>query len=56
MNTKIKKIILKKNKQKLFVLQHILKVYQKSIIFVILYSRDSMANVLYGHKNTHKLI
>ena len=57
MNTKIKKIILKKNKQKIVCLT----AYSKSISKIldnfcdIILVGDSMANVLYGHKNTHKI-
>ena len=57
MNTKIKKIILKKNKAKIVCLT----AYSKSISKIldnfcdIILVGDSMANVLYGHKNTHKI-
>ena len=57
MNKKIKKIILKKNKQKIVSLT----AYSKSIAQIldkyldIVLVGDSMANVLYGHKNTHKI-
>ena len=57
MNKKIKKIILKKNKQKIVSLT----AYSKSIAEIldkyldIVLVGDSMANVLYGHKNTHKI-
>ena len=54
MNSKIKKIILKKNKSKIVSLT----AYSKSIAKIldkycdIILVGDSMANVLYGHKNT----
>ena len=57
MNTKIKKIILKKNKAKIVCLT----AYSKSISKIldnfcdIILVGDSMANVLYGLKNTHKI-
>jgi len=57
MNSKIKKILLKKNKSKIVSLT----AYSKSIANVldkycdIILVGDSMANVLYGHKNTHKI-
>ena len=57
MNPKIKKIILKKNKSKIVSLT----AYSKSIAKIldkycdIILVGDSMANVLYGHKNTHKI-
>ena len=57
MNSKIKKIILKKNKSKIVSLT----AYSKSIAKIldkycdIILVGDSMANVLYGHKNTHKI-
>ena len=57
MNSKIKKIILKKNKSKIVCLT----AYSKSIAKIldnhcdIILVGDSMANVLYGHKNTHKI-
>ncbi len=57
MNSKIKKIILKKNKSKLVSLT----AYSKSIAKIldnycdIILVGDSMANVLYGHNNTHKI-
>ena len=57
MNYKIKKIILKKNKSKIVSLT----AYSKSIAEIldkycdIILVGDSMANVLYGHKNTHKI-
>ena len=57
MNSKIKKIISKKNKSKIVSLT----AYSKSIAKIldkycdIILVGDSMANVLYGHKNTHKI-
>ena len=57
MNKKIKKVIAKKNKSKLACLT----AYSKSIANIldkhvdIILVGDSMANVLYGHKNTHEL-
>ena len=57
MNTKIKKILSKKNKTKIVSLT----AYSKSIAQIldkfcdIILVGDSMANVLYGHKNTHKI-
>jgi len=57
MNKKIKSIILKKNKSKIVSLT----AYSKSIAKIldkfcdIILVGDSMANVLYGHKNTHKI-
>ena len=57
MNSKIKKIILKKNKSKLVSLT----AYSKSIAKIldnycdIILVGDSMANVLYGQNNTHKI-
>ncbi len=57
MNLKIKKIILKKNKSKIVSLT----AYSKSIAKIlddycdIILVGDSMANVLYGHDNTHKI-
>ena len=57
MNKKIKNIILKKNKSKIVSLT----AYSKSIAQIldkycdIVLVGDSMANVLYGHKNTHKI-
>ena len=57
MNKKIKKIILKKNKSKLSCLtaysKSIAKILDKYVDIILV--GDSMANVLYGHKNTHKL-
>tara|TARA_B100000963_G_scaffold101349_1_gene87642 strand:+ start:3061 stop:3852 length:792 start_codon:yes stop_codon:yes gene_type:complete len=57
MNSKIRKIILKKNKSKIVSLT----AYSKSIAKVldnycdIILVGDSVANVLYGHKNTHAI-
>ena len=57
MKQKIKKIILKKGKKKIVSLT----AYSKSIGKIldnycdIVLVGDSMANVLYGHKNTHKI-
>ena len=57
MNKKIKKILLKKNKSKIISLT----AYSKSIAKIldnycdIILVGDSMANVLYGSKNTHKI-
>ena len=57
MNKKIKKILLKKNKSKIISLT----AYSKSIAKIldqyvdIVLVGDSMANVLYGHTNTHKI-
>ena len=57
MNKKIKKILLKKNKSKIVCLtaysKNIAKILDKHIDIILV--GDSMANVLYGHKNTHKL-
>ncbi len=57
MNSKIKKIIIKKNKSKIVSLT----AYSKSIAKIldkycdIILVGDSLANVLYGHDNTHKI-
>ena len=57
MNKKIKKILYKKNKKKIVCLT----AYSKSIAQIldkhldIVLVGDSMANVLYGHNNTHKI-
>ena len=57
MKSKIKKILLKKNKTKIVCLT----AYSKSIAKIldkycdIILVGDSLANVLYGHKNTHKI-
>ena len=57
MNKKIKKLILKKNKTKIVSLtaysKSIAKILDKHVDIVLV--GDSMANVLYGHKNTHKI-
>ena len=57
MNKKIKKILLKKNKTKIVSLtsysKSVSKILDKYIDIVLV--GDSMANVLYGHKNTHKI-
>ena len=57
MNKKIKKIILKKNKTKIVSLtaysKSTAKILGKHVDIVLV--GDSMANVLYGHKNTHKI-
>ena len=57
MNKKIKKILSKKNKTKIVSLtaysKSIAKILDKHIDIVLV--GDSMANVLYGHKNTHKI-
>ena len=57
MNNKIKKILIKKNKSKIVCLT----AYSKSIAKIldkycdVVLVGDSMANVLYGHKNTHQI-
>ena len=57
MNKKIEKIFLKKNKSKIVSLtaysKSIAKILDKHIDIVLV--GDSMANVLYGHKNTYKI-
>ena len=57
MNSKIKKIILKKNKSNIVSLtaysKNIAKILDKYCDIILV--GDSMANVLYGHKNTHKI-
>ena len=57
MNSKIKKIILKKNKTKIVSLtaysKSIAKILDRHVDIVLV--GDSMAQVLYGHKNTHKI-
>ena len=57
MNLKIKKIISKKNKSKLVCLtaysKNIAKILDKYCDIILV--GDSMANVLYGHKNTHEI-
>ena len=57
MNKKINKIILKKRKSKIVCLT----AYSKNIAKILdnycdlILVGDSIANVLYGHKNTHKI-
>ena len=57
MNKKIKKIILKKNRSKIVSLtaysKSIAKILDKHVDIILV--GDSMANVLYAHKNTHKI-
>ena len=57
MKKKIKNILKKKNKQKIVSLtaysKSISKILDKHIDIILV--GDSMANVLYGHKNTHKI-
>ena len=57
MNKKINKILFKKNKSKIVSLtaysKNIAKILDKYVDIVLV--GDSMANVLYAHKNTHKL-
>ena len=57
MNEKIKNIILKKNKSKIVCLtaysMTIAKILDKYLDIILV--GDSMGNVLYGHKNTHKI-
>ncbi len=57
MREKIKKILLKKNKSKIVSLtaysKSIAKILDRYVDIVLV--GDSMANVLYGHKNTHKI-
>jgi 3-methyl-2-oxobutanoate hydroxymethyltransferase len=57
MNKKIKKILSKKNKSKIVSLtaysKNIAKILDKYVDIVLV--GDSMANVLYGHKNTSKI-
>ena len=57
MNIKIKKILKKKNKSKIVCLtaysKSIAKILDKFVDIVLV--GDSMANVLYGHENTHKI-
>jgi len=57
MKEKIKKILLKKNKSKIVSLtaysKSIAKILDRYVDIVLV--GDSMANVLYGHKNTHKI-
>ncbi len=57
MNKKIDKILLKKNKSKIVSLtaysKNIAKILDKYVDIVLV--GDSVANVLYGHKNTHQI-
>ncbi len=57
MNKKIKKILSKKKKSKIVSLtaysKSIAKILDKHLDIILV--GDSMANVLYGHKNTHKI-
>ena len=57
MNKKIGKILKKKNKSKIVCLtaysKNIAKILDKYVDIILV--GDSMANVLYGHKNTHKI-
>ena len=57
MNKKIKKILLKKNKAKIVSLtaysKNIAKILDKYVDIILV--GDSMANVLYDHKNTHSI-
>ena len=57
MNIKIKKILKKKNKSKIVCLtaysKSIARILDKFVDIVLV--GDSMANVLYGHENTHKI-
>ena len=57
MKKKIKKILAKKNKSKIVSLtaysKNIAKILDKHVDIVL--AGDSMANVLYAHKNTHKI-
>ena len=57
MNKKIKKIIQKKNKSKIISLtaysKNIAKILDKYVDIILV--GDSLANVLYGHKNTHEI-
>ena len=57
MNSKIKKILLKKNKSKIVSLtaysKNVAKILDKYCDIILV--GDSMANVLYGHKNTSKI-
>ena len=57
MNKKIKKLLSKKNKTKIVSLtaysKNIAKILDKYCDVVLV--GDSMANVLYGHKTTHKI-
>ena len=57
MNKKITNIVLKKGKSKIVSLtaysKNVAKILDKYCDIVLV--GDSMANVLYGHKNTHKI-
>ena len=57
MNKKIKKILIKKNKKKIVCLtaysKSIAKILDKYVDIILV--GDSMANVLYGQKNTHQI-
>ena len=57
MSKKIKKLLLKKNKQKIVSLtaysKNIAKILDKYCDIILV--GDSMANVLYGFQNTHKI-
>ena len=57
MKEKFKKILLKKNKSKIVCLtaysKSVAKILDKFVDIILV--GDSMANVLYGHKNTHKI-
>ena len=57
MNNKIKKILNKKNKSKIVSLtaysKNIAKILDKYVDIVLV--GDSVANVLYAHKNTHQI-
>ena len=57
MNQKIKNILFKKNKSKIVSLtaysKNIAKILDRHVDIILV--GDSMANVLYGHKNTHKI-
>ena len=57
MNSKIRKILLKKNESKIVSLtaysKNIAKILDKYCDIILV--GDSLANVLYGHKNTHKI-
>ena len=56
MNNKIRNLVLKKNKSKIIItayLKPIAKILDKHVDIVLV--GDSMANVLYGYKGTHKI-
>ena len=57
MNPKIKRILRKKNRSKIVSLTAYSKSFAKILdkYCDIILVGDSMANVLYGHKNTHKI-